>query len=187
MGLTLIASAEPDASTPAVITFTDGTDGVVFDNTYNEYQFYCVNIHPETDNTGLQWQVNAASGDNQAGFDQVITSTAVRAYHPEDGSDQGVGYQTSEDQAQEAGYEWVSENVGNQNNECLCAILTIYDPSSAYIKHFTVEANTHMSGDGSKHGLRSGYINEPDPIDEINFKMSSGSIQSGTIYMYGVS
>jgi len=186
MGLTLIKAGTASGS-PAVISFIDGSNDVVFDNTYNEYQFYCVNIHPDTDNTGLQWQVNEtddAGGDYDT---SLITSTAVRAYHPEAGGDQGVGYQSGEDQAQQAGYEWVSENVGNQNNECLCAILTIYDPSSAYIKHFTVEANTHMSGDGSKHGLRSGYINDTTPIDEINFKMSSGSIQSGTIYMYGVS
>ena len=37
------------ASSSANLQFLNGTSNVVFDGTYKEYQFHCINIHPESD------------------------------------------------------------------------------------------------------------------------------------------
>ncbi len=46
MGLTLIKALTADGDSS--LDFVDGTSDVVFDNTYNEYQFHFVNLHPAT-------------------------------------------------------------------------------------------------------------------------------------------
>jgi len=164
------------------VTITSGID-----DTYAVYEFHMV-IHPQTDNKILKWQANAASGSNTSGYNQNITSTGVRAYHYESGTDSGVGYDTSIDQQNsDQALEWVVDNIGAENHENMAAILTLYDPSSTtFVKHFTVESSTHMSGDGNKHELHAGYINATEAIDEIKFVMSDGDIQGGFIKMFGV-
>jgi hypothetical protein len=165
------------------VTITSGID-----DTYSVYEFHIV-IHPETDNKILKWQANQATGgSNTSGYNQNITSTGIRAYHYESGTDSGVGYDTSIDQQNsDQALEWVVDNIGAENHENMAAILTLYDPSSTtFVKHFTVESSTHMSGDGNKHELHAGYINATEAIDEIKFVMSDGDIQDGYIKMFGV-
>ena len=57
MGLTLIKALT--ASGSASLDFVDGASDVVMDNTYNEYQFYFVNLHPEENGKDFGFQVNA--------------------------------------------------------------------------------------------------------------------------------
>jgi hypothetical protein len=45
----MVLIKEQTASASASISFVDGTDGVVLDNTYNTYLFKFINIHPATD------------------------------------------------------------------------------------------------------------------------------------------
>ena len=187
MGLTFIASATADDEDPATISFIDGTGGVVFDNTYDEYQFYFVNIHPGTDNKIFQFQVNATD-DAGGGYDtSPITSTAFRAYHGEDDATAIVTYRDAMDEANAANYQDLSEWGSTDNDASISGTLTIYDPSSAYIKHFIAEVNDNYDGTSLANYHVAGYINDRTAIDEINFMMDTGDIQSGTIYMYGVS
>jgi len=195
MGLTFIASktAPGDCNVTGEIRFVDGEDGVVFDNTYIEYQFYFVNVHPATQNVGLQFQVNdvddpVASG---GGFDaSPIQSTYFVSYNNEAGSDANLGYSSSYDLANAAdSYQTLIHNIDNEAFDSCSGILTIYDPSSAtYVKHFIGRLQgTHHNAEYSMEARSAGYINDPTAIDEINFKFSSGNIDLGTIYMYGVS
>ena len=71
MGLTLIKALT--ASSSSSLDFVDGTSDVVFDNTYNEYQFQFVNMHPATDSVSFSFQVNAtddAGGDYDTSYIQ---------------------------------------------------------------------------------------------------------------------
>ena len=187
MAKTLIKSLTADDSVS--LSFVDGVSGVVFDNTYQVYEFHIVGIHPETDGAILGWQVNATNDPvaSGGGYDQQITSTAIRAYHQEDGSGGEVDYRTGEDQGNGVAEEYVTEGVrAAQGDESMSAILTIYDPSSTtFVKHFTVEGNTTLTA-GTKHELRAGYINTTTGIDEIRFIMSADKIEAGTIKMFGV-
>jgi len=192
MGLTLIASkTAPTDADSGEIRFADGEDSVVFDNTYKEYQFYFVNIHPETNGKDFEFQVNDTD-DPAGGFDvSEIVSTHTRAYHAEDASGGSVAYRSGADLANEAEYQLLQEYVGatdgTADDSGVSGVLTIYDPSSAYIKHFTARTTGMYDVTSSYDGLTAGYINDVTPIDEINFRMSADAIDTGTIYMYGVS
>ena len=83
--------------------------------------------------------------------------------------------------------EWVGATDGTADDSGVSGVLTIYDPSSAYIKHFTARTSAMYDVTSSYDGLTAGYINDVTPIDEINFRMSADAIDTGTIYMYGVS
>ena len=166
MALTLI-------STPLNITETDTAVSEVVINSgltssYKGYEIHIIGVHSANGASGanLKWQCNAETGTNTTGYDQVIQSTAVRAYHQEDGSGGEVDYRTGEDQGNGVAEEYVTEGVRSaQGDESMSAILTIYDPSSTtFVKHFTVEGNTTLTA-GTKHELRAGYINTTTGID----------------------
>jgi len=186
MSLVFIASAT--ASSSATLEFTSGID-----STFNEYQFYFVNMHPQTSADSFTFQVNAATGGNTSGFDQVITSTAFEAFHREnDSGTPNIGYLAGYDQAQTQLYQILSPELSDDTDSGTSGILTLYAPSSpTYVKHFVARLQAMAPGGGanpatSVENYTAGYINAEEAIDEISFKMSSGNIDAGTIYMYGV-
>ena len=182
MAKTLIATDTSDGS-DASLGFTSGID-----DTYDVYEFHFTNIYPETDAVHFGWQVNAASGDNTSGFDQIITSTHFNAYHSEDDSATTLAYKTDYDQANGAALEQLSYNLGADADQALSGMLTIYAPSSTtYVKHFISRTNFTYSGELTIDWHTAGYINAEEAMDEIEFKMSSGEIQGGEIKMFGVS
>ena len=151
---------------------------------YDEYMFVCTDIGPATDGATFHFQFNASGG---SGFNETISSTAVRAYHQEDGSDAGVGYRTGEDQGNGTAFEIIMEGIHDDDDTGGSGMLTIYDPSSTtFVKHFLSNSNTTLTA-GTKHDFHAGYINTTSAIDEISFKTSSGTMDSGTIKMFGVS
>jgi hypothetical protein len=180
MALTLISThtASADAS-------IDITSGIT--STYDSYEFHCVNMHPATNDEGFAFQVNA-SDDTGGGFDtSLITSTFFRAKHHESGAT-GLDYTADYDQAQAAGYQRLCNDVGNEDNESVSGVLTLYAPSSVtYVKHFTSRMNENHALDISMDNFVAGYINTQLAIPEISFKFTSGAIQAGTIKMFGVS
>ena len=65
----------------------------------------------------------------------------------------------------------------------------MFDPSNdTFVKHFIATINTNFAGDPDYSGesFVAGYFNTTSAIDAIQFSMSSGNIDSGTIDMYGV-
>ena len=60
------------ASASATLSFVDGSDGVVLDDTYKEYYFTFNNIHPATNGAAFTFQANASGG---SGYNETITST----------------------------------------------------------------------------------------------------------------
>ena len=178
MALTLISTHTASAS--ATLDITSGID-----STYDSYEFHCVNMHPATDNASFQFQANAAGA---SGFNETITSTAFRAYHIEADSAAGMDYLTAYDQAQGTAYQFISESIGNDADQAVSGVLTLYAPSSTtYVKHFASRLNSYHTSDYSIDVYMAGYINTTAAIDEISFKMNSGNIDAGTIKMFGVS
>jgi hypothetical protein len=172
------------ASSSATLSFVDGTSDVVLDNTYPIYVFKYIGIHPETDGTRLGFQANVAGG---ADYNETMTTTSFRAFHNEAGTDTGFEYRSGEDQAQGTGFQDVSDYCGNGNDESLSGELWLFNPSSTtYVKHFTSTSNTYQNSDYSMQRLVGGYFNLTSAIDEIQFKMTSGDIDAGTIKLYGI-
>jgi len=178
MAITYIASAI--ASYSSTLSFTSGID-----SSYNEYQFRYVNMHPSINQAWFSFQVNAAG---QTGFNEVITSTAWRYYHNDTvDAYQGGGYRTDADQAQGTAYQPLTYETGYDNDQACSGMLTLYDPASTtYVKQFTARTNDAQADDYTIDNHMAGYINTTSAIDEISFKFSTGNIDAGSIYMYGV-
>jgi len=167
------------ASSSATLDFTSGID-----STYDEYVFKFINIHPETDQTSLLFQGNAAGG---SGYDETITSTGWQAQHSESGSTE-LSYETGSDQAQGTAFQKISHELGNGNDECASGYLHLFGLSdTTFVKHYISKFNAYRYNDYSQTHSSAGYFNTTSAIDEIQFKMSADSIEAGTISLYGIS
>jgi hypothetical protein len=181
MALTLIDT--DTASTSATLGFTSGID-----DTYPVYEFHYVGIHPATDNTEFQFQVETGSDSD---YDHPMITTYFQAHNDESGGSPTVAYSTGDDQATAGDtngvFQTLAKDVGaGEADQSTSGILTLYDPSSAYVKHFISTSNCYQGGDTSVQTFVSGYINITTAITRVQFKMSSGNIDAGTIKMYGV-
>ena len=178
MGLVFINSL----TAGGLATSLDFTSGI--DSTYNEYQFYYVNIHLQSDGERLQIQFNS-------GFNQNMTTTSFMASHGEDDSGGAIAYQGdfSMDQAgTDARDQPLGVGIGADADQSISGVLTLYDPSSTtYVKHFVARSMHPQNGDEARDMHVAGYINTTSAIDEISFRTNTGNIDAGTIYMYGVS
>jgi len=152
-------------------------------NGYDSYEFYFVNLHPANDGVGLMFQVDEAGGSS---FNKSIVSTMFVATFAEASGSDDLDY-NSADQAAGTGYPLLNFNTGNDNDQSCSGVLTLFGPSSTtYVKHFTYNGVTNAETNLVHHHHIAGYVNETTAIGEITFKFSSGNIDAGSIYMYGV-
>ena len=166
------------ASSSASISFTSGID-----STYKEYVFYFVNMHPATSN--VQFQVGFRDGATD--YDAVKTTTIFRAFHNESGSTTSLEYATASDLAQSTDFQTLGNAIGNENDECCSGYLHLFNPSSTtFVKHFTARANLYHPSNFTVDEFIAGYCNTTTAIDALQFKFSSGNIDSGDILLYGV-
>ena len=180
----LILIKTQTASSSASISFVDGASSVVLDNTYKEYIFYFNNIHPATDNTQFTFNLSTDTGSN---YNVTKTTTFFRAIHAEDDSEASLGYRTDDDLAQSTNYQVLNASTDNDNDASLSGYLHLFEPSSdTFVKHFISNTNTIHSTKYSQNSYVAGYGNTTSAIDAIQFKMSSGNIDAGTISLYGV-
>jgi hypothetical protein len=172
------------ASSSATLSFVDGASSVVLDNTYKEYLFTFNNMHPATDNVQFSFQ---GSTDGGSSYGVTITSTFFRAYNYEGGTDAALEYDASEDLAQSTSFQILSSQCGNNNDQSCSGYLHLFNPSSTtFVKHFIAKINNYHQGDYSMNYFPAGYFNSTSAIDAIQFKMSSGNIDAGTIKLYGI-
>jgi len=171
------------ASSSSTLSFVDGSNGVVLDNTYPIYKFEFINIHPATNNVTFGFQANTSGG---SGYNETMTTTNFRAYHFESDSS-GVDYIADNDQAQGTGFQIICGDVGNVSDESIAGVLHLFNPSSTtFVKHFMSRFVGNTSSDYAIDMYTAGYFNTTSAIDEIQFKMSSGNIDSGKIKLYGI-
>ena len=177
--LTLLSTKT--ASSSASIEFTSGID-----STYSSYVFKFINIHTSVDDADFTMNFSTDGGSN---YNVTKTSTYFFAYLSEDNNFQGFGYQTSFDLAQSTGFQIINNALGASNDNSCSGFLTLSNPSSnTFVKHFTAESNSLRNAlEIGYHSFVGGYANTSNPIDAVQFKMSSGNIDDGIIKMYGVS
>ena len=172
------------ASSSATLSFVDGSDGVVLDDTYKEYVFTFKNIHPATDNQRFSFQVDTGTNTN---YNQTITSTFFYAYHDEADSQAGLSYVAGRDQAQGTAFQDISDGVGNDNDQSTSGYLHLFNPSSTtFVKHFIVLTNINGGDNISTASYSAGYINTSTAITRVQFKFNSGNIDAGDICLYGI-
>ena len=149
-----------------------------------EYVFKFFNIHPAT------WTQDFQVGfrDGSTNYDATITSATFNATHDEAGTDAGLNYQAGRDQAQGTSYQDLTSFNGNQNDSATSGELWLFNPSSTtFVKHF-MSRSQQMNPEApfSTDDFRGGYCNVTAAIDAVQFKMSSGNIDAGTIKLYGI-
>ena len=172
------------ASSSGTLSFVDGTDGVVLDSTYPIYQFEFINCHPSGNADYLSVNFSIDTGSN---YNVAKTSTAFRAYHTEDNSAASLDYLTDYDLAQGTGKQYLTGSLGNDNDQCAVGTLNLFNPSSTtFVKHYIYRGDQSFNADGNIDFFAAGYANTTSAIDAVQFSMSSGTIDSGKIKLYGI-
>ena len=178
IGGSLVLLSTQTASSSATLSFTSGID-----STYKEYGFKFISIHPASNNVKLHFNMSADSGSN---YNVTKTTTFFRADHDEADSATALGYNASNDLAQSTNFQGLGD-IGNDNDQTLSGTLHLFNPSSTtFVKHFISTTNACDHADESRNYFVAGYGNTTSAIDAVQFKMSSGNMDSGTIKMYGV-
>ena len=176
------------ASSDNTISFVDGSSDVVLDNTYPVYLFKFINLHTSNDDVHLKVNFSVDTGSN---YNVTKTSTYFKTYHAEDDSGTAsVAYDDGHDIAQGTGAMSIRNDAGNANDESSSGELWLFNPSSTtYVKHF-ISRMSYTDSSGTPHAVDAfvgGYCNVTAAIDGVQFAMSSGNIDAGTIKLYGVS
>ena len=173
----LVFISRSTASSSASVSITSGID-----STYKEYIFVFNNIHPAS---GSHFSFQGDTGTN-TNYNQTITSSFFQAEVSESGSNDALGYQASSDQAQGTSFQRLFSSVSTTSDDSGSGYLHLFEPSNTtFVKHFMSISNNVASA-YSQNSYMAGYFNTTSAITRVQFKMSSGNIDSGTIDMYGV-
>jgi len=176
------------ASSSSTLSFVDGSSDVVLDSTYNEYIFIFTNIHPSpSGNAHFLFNLSADTGSN---YNVTKTTTAFHARHDEGDGDTTLSYSTSSDLAQSTAFQQLTTEVtfpiATNADEHLCGTLHLFNPSSTtFVKHFISETLNYSSTYSTSNFI-AGYGNTTSAVDAVQFKMTSGNIDAGTITLYGI-
>lgn len=170
------------ASGSSSLTFSSGID-----STYDVYEFHFINIHPNSHEDYLVFQVNPVGG---SGFNQLMTTAFFRAYETESDSSQGVGYRGDFDQQAGSSYQYLTEGIAANssfNDSSASGVLRLYSPSNTtYMKHFNSRVNFMSGSPVTVDTFVGGYVQTSSAIDEIDFKCLYGNMDAGEIRLYGV-
>ena len=167
------------ASSSATIDFTSGID-----STYKVYMFKYYNIHPATDN--VKFNVNFRDGDTN--FDAVKQTSAFYAYNNETSGDTTLSYSAGGDLVNSTSAHSLVLSMGNDDDECCSGSLFLFNPSSTtFVTQFFSQTSSYSYQNYTYDWKTAGYCNTTSAIDGVQFSMSSGNIDSGTIKLYGVS
>ena len=178
-GSSLVLISEQTASSSSTISFTSGID-----STYKKYVFKFINIHPATDNVQFMHNGSIDAGSN---YNVAATTTTFEGEGSESAANGTLGYITGHDHAQDTGGKKLTYNMGNDNDQSLSGELILFNPSSStFMKHFLTKVSNYHQGDYEKNTYTGGYYNTTSDVDAIQFSMSSGNIDSGTIKLYGI-
>ena len=180
--LTLIKSQT--ASSSATISFVDGTSDVVLDDTYPIYVFKFINCHPQTDDVYFTFNMSVDSGSN---YNVTKTTTFFRSQHSEDDANAQVVYRTAQDLAQSTNFQMLVQSLGGGADESVNGELWLFNPSSTtFTKQFISITNEYQAGNKTNQSFIGGYGNTTSAVDAVQFKMSSGNIDAGTLKLYGI-
>ena len=168
------------------VQFTSGID-----NTYKEYIFLLVNLHPNS-NSEPDIKINF-SADGGSNYNVTKTTTSFYADHNESGSSSGLQYIGDVDLAQSTGGQFIGYNLEESDaDSSLSGIVHLFNPSdTTFVKHFMINLNMMHLEPQSNHYYIAGYCNTTSAINAVNFtgeysEGSSGNIDSGEIILYGI-
>ena len=173
-GPNLITTATCNGSSS--VEFTTGID-----STYDKYMFVFINIHPSSNGYSIRFQ---GSIDSNSSFVDM-TSTSYYGYGPESGTG-NLAYYTAGDVANGTPTLLTYAGMGADDDQSLSGELYLFAPSNTtYVKHWY--ARTIMYGESNEafDVSTSGWFDTTSAINSVKFDMSGGTMDTGTIKMYG--
>jgi len=171
------------SSAAGTVSFVHGASSVVLDNTYPVYKFVYTSVHPAEE--GAIFQVGFRDGSTD--YDATKTTTCFEPIANEGDTSAEIAYQASQDLAQGTGFQTLSRNNGNGNDECTSGEMLLFNPSSTtYVKHFLAKGCGHHQSNYTFTDFVAGYCNVTAAIDAVQFKFHSDNIDAGTFKLYGI-
>jgi hypothetical protein len=174
---------EVTASSSASVSFVNGSSDVVFDDTFDVYEFHFINIHPATNDVEFGFKATSNGSD----FGISTTATFNFSYQAEGGGNSSTyAYNDTYDSHGNTGLVNILHSVGNGNDECFGGRLKVYNPASTtFVKHFDSRISNLHAADLIQETNCCGYVNTTSAITGLQFAMSSGNIDAGTIKLIG--
>ena len=178
-GSMVLISTNTVSSGVSSVSITSGID-----STYSTYIVKYINLHSASNN--VQPQINF-SIDGGSNYNVTKTTTSFYANHTEAAGGAGIGYSSGEDLAQSTAYQNIGENFKNDNDSGGCFTMFLFSPSNTtFVKHFLIETVHMATNPAAKRDLIAGYCNTTSAVNAVDFKMSSGNIDSMILKLYGL-
>ena len=151
---------------------------------YKFYFFKFIDVHCDDDQVGLSFQCNRSG---QSGFNESCMSYVMRFYHNEANNSHGGSAMPADDQQLGTAFQLICEGIaGSDADQSIAGDLFIFNPSgTGFSKHFRSRTSHVSHNDYASDYFTHGYFNFTDPLTEIRFKMTTGTMD-GTIKLYGV-
>jgi hypothetical protein len=173
------------ASADATLSFVNGAADVVLDSTYPVYCFKFTNMHPATDD--VEFMFNGSDDTSSHSYDITKTTNYFYAANFEGAGTPTVAYEAGRDLAQSTGFKELAGLIGNAADECASGYLYLFAPSgTTFIKQFVSESSALRYNERLHVVYAGGYFNTTAAITAIQFKMSSGNTDLGTVKLFGI-
>jgi hypothetical protein len=174
------------ASSDATLSFVDGSASVVMDNTYRVYKWVFIDIHPATDDVHFQFQCSTNTGSS---YGVNLKTVQGRNYHNGSAENWAIGSRSTSSGTGggATGFESIGSECGNDNEQSICGQLELYAPSgTTHHKKVISKTLKEQANDMLDAQWMNGLFHSTSAIDAIQFKFSSGNIDSGQISMFGM-
>ena len=173
------------ASSDSTLSFVNGAADVVLDSTYNIYVWTFSHIHGSIINYSLLWNGSTDAGSN---YNVSKTQFTNRTWKCASGSGAPTD-DTGEAMYQSTSFASCNNSLGIDADEQCSGQMWLYNPSSAtFGKMYDVSTNNTHSGSTCLYKwAASGEIETTTAVNAVQFKLSTGNIDSGIISMYGIS
>ena len=174
-----------DSTGASDVSFVDGVSSVVFDGTYNCYCIIYTAVNPSTNNTDFEFNFtdDAASSyavsKTQFGYTATVSEAGSGA-SPTNTASFALGNGT--------GNGRFAESVGGDADECASGWFYVWNPASTvHVKMYSAQTNMYHAGNSMHQNQVGGYANTTSAIDGIKFLPASGTFDTGSWTLYGLS
>ena len=176
----VVLLASTTISADANIAYTD-----VLTSAYKEYIFGFIDIHNQTDDANFTF--NGSDDTSSHSYDVIKTTTNWESGMAENTGSPAVGISASRDLAQSTAYQQIYGGTDHSDDSSVNGYLHIFNPASTtFVTQFYSEMHGVHNGYTAKRFFLAGYFNITGAITAVDFKQSSGNLDTGTIKVWGV-
>jgi hypothetical protein len=177
----MVLLSSQTASGSSSLSFTTGIN-----STYKEYQFWFINIKPNTTDADLLFNMSTDSGSN---YNVTKTTTSFFAYNYENDTASGLLFDSGKSLDQSTAFVQITNDLGSDSDGSASGYMSLFNPASTtYVKHFICTTSEYYRPNTEPRAnvnYNSGYGNTTSAVNAVRFQMTTGNFD-GTILMYGI-